>query len=174
LTTTTKPSAAADAGALPQLRELASASRQATELHWEREQAQRIARQRNKAVDDAIHNVKSSFPNTLGKLLTEGHIGFTGYPEPDEMPGGPCAVAYLGEDVWLHHTEVRDTYSMVVRGRATLLIPCRCGRYREVRVDDEYALARELEFMDANRDVCVGMCTPFGGPDDGSNDDEDV
>lgn len=177
MNTTTEPQAVRDAAALPQLRRLAAASREATELQWERERVERLARERSKAVYDATHSVRIRFPATLAQLLTEGSLAFTGYPalnEGDEvdLPVGPCAVAYLGEGVWLYHTEARA--SGMVRGRPTLVIPCVCGRYREARVDDDYALARELDHMDANRDVCLGTCLPCGGHSNDDTDDEDV
>ena len=149
-------------GTLPRLRMLAAASRAATELNWQREAAEQAARERSAATTEATHSIKVRFPATIAALLADGSIAFVGYPalhgDEVDIPTTPCAVAYLGEGIWLHHTEARDSYS-VVRGRPTLLIACVCGRYREALVDDEYALARELEHIDANRDICLGTCT---------------
>ena len=68
-------------------------------------------------------------------------------------------MTHLGEGIWLHHAETRDAYSLIC-GRTTLYIPCVCGRYRMVPIEDEYALSAVLEDVDAHRDVCRQACTP--------------
>lgn len=169
--TTPTTTAVSEAGILPALRELATASREATELDWQRERAEQLAIERREAVRAAGACMSMDFPATLAPLIQEAD--WTGYSslEPREygvQPTATCAVVSLGEGVWLHHADVRGPYVGSLRGQITLLIPCACGNYRQAPVDDDYALARELEYADATRTVCLGLCTA----DDVSGDEE--
>ncbi|MFD9211810.1 hypothetical protein ACFVY9_01585 [Streptomyces sp. NPDC059544] len=154
------------ASVMGRLRDLADLSREATELDWVRERKEQQERERQKAVNAAGWYVRNHFPSTLAVVLTA--TSWQGYPRLDGTETGaltsvpPAAVAHLGEGVWIHHTRRRFG-----GGTAMLLIPCVCGNYREAAVDDDYALARELDYLADTRDVCLGTCTPSRPAADG-------
>ena len=186
MTTTMPPAApaAADAGLMPRLRMLAAASREATEIDWQREAADRDQAQRVAAVARAHEEVEERFPATLALILNgegEPEDRFKGYPNVYEagapagyIPG--CAVAYLGEGLWLRHSTVDPIDPFLPPSPSaswpTLLVPCSCGRYREVAIEDDYSLAQALDRVDATRTVCLGDCSP--GSSQTNNDDQEV
>ncbi|MGP3950945.1 hypothetical protein [Streptomyces sp. 7N604] len=149
---------------LPALRELAAQSRQITELNWERERAERIAHERRSAVESAAAYVRLHFPATLAHVVTED--AWVGYRTLDESETESpftvqaCAVAWLGDGVWLHHTEVNDAHIGVRTGHLTLWAPCACGNFREHEIEDEYVLAEALDHIHGTADTCVGTCAP--------------
>ncbi|AWI30421.1 hypothetical protein [Streptomyces tirandamycinicus] len=143
------------------LRDLATRSRGTVELNWAREREEQLARDRQEAMASAASYVRNHFPATLAMVLPD--TAWAGYPRLGEAETEslsvvrPCAVAHLGEGVWIHHTRSR---SVGHHSTATLLIPCVCGNYREAPVDDDYTLARELDYLADTCDVCLGACTP--------------
>lgn len=152
------------------LRDLACRSRETGEPNWAREREEQQARDRQEAAANAASYVRDHFPATLAVVLPA--TAWAGYPRLDEVETEslstvrPCAVAHLGEGVWIHHTRRR---SLGNRSTATLLIPCVCGNYGEAAVDDDYALARELDYLADARDVCLGTCTPSRPAADGED-----
>lgn len=152
------------------LRDLATRSRETVELNWAREREEQQARDRQEATANAASYVRNYFPATLAMVLPD--TAWAGHPRLDEAETQslsvvrPCAVAHLGEGLWIHHTRSR---SLSHRSTATLLIPCVCGNYREAAVDDDYALARELDYLADTRDVCLGTCTPSRPAEDGED-----
>ncbi|MBT2367143.1 hypothetical protein J7E88_17970 [Streptomyces sp. ISL-10] len=150
------------------LRDLAARSREATELDWVRERKDRHERERQEAVRGADWYVRNHFPSTFALVLTA--TSWQGYPRLDDTETEaltsipPAAVAHLGEGVWIHHTRRRFG-----GGMATLLIACVCGNYREAAVDDDYALAREMDYLADTHDVCLGTCTPSRPATDGED-----
>ncbi|MCX5332105.1 hypothetical protein [Streptomyces sp. NBC_00140] len=148
---------------LRRLLRLAAASRQVVELEWEHEALERIEQQVTMAVHLAGDQTYDAFPDTLARVIEPGE--WVGYPAlyvdsvDYEWGIAPCAVTYLEEGLWLHHTP-----GVVPEPQWTLIVPCVCGRYREVPVTDDYSLARELEHLDAHHDVCFGDCTPSALP----------
>lgn len=152
------------------LRDLATRSRETVELNWAREREEQQAHDRQEATANAASYVRNHFPATLALVLPA--TAWAGYPRLDGVETEsldvvwPCAVAHLGEGVWIHHTRHR---SVDHHSTATLLIPCACGNYREAAVDDDYALARELDYLADTRDVCLGACTPSCPVEDGED-----
>ncbi|MCI3276250.1 hypothetical protein [Streptomyces cylindrosporus] len=166
MTEPTTATTAADSR-LRRLLRLAVDSRRAVELEWEREKRERIDAQRRTAARVADDETYAAFPDTLAQVVESE--AWVGYPAlyvdgfEDQWAIAPCAVTYLDEGVWLHHTSTPgpDGYP---EHRWTLIAPCVCGDFREVPVGDDYVLARELEHLDAHRDVCFGLCTPSDLP----------
>jgi hypothetical protein len=148
---------------LPHLRELAATTRRNIEQEWERERRERIDHQAQLAVRLADDQIHTEFPATIARVLDPE--AWQGYPAlyldgaECEWAIGPCAVAHLGEGLWLHHTIVPGT-SRLSEPRWTLIVACACGDYREVTVSDDYQFARELQHIDDHRDVCLDDCTP--------------
>ncbi|MFD9629916.1 hypothetical protein [Streptomyces violascens] len=141
---------------LPELRRLAAAHRAELEQGWEEQRLERERVERQEAVDFANEYVQQAFPFTLAKVLPAS--AWVGYPAGDEDESGThaAAVTHLGEGLFLHCTREQvtaDEWQAVL----TLLVPCVCGDYREAQPLDDYSLAWELEYCDANRNVCVGV-----------------
>ncbi|WP_262063961.1 hypothetical protein [Streptomyces sp. STR69] len=152
---------------LRRLLRLASQSREVIELEWEREKRERIEAQRQMAVRLADDQTQDAFPDTLARVVQADD--WAGYPAlyvdgiDYEWAIAPCAVTYLDEDAWLHHTLTSQPGCMP-EPRWTLIVPCVCGDYREVAVSDDYGLARDLQHIDDHRDVCFGDCAPSDLP----------
>jgi len=148
---------------LRRLLAFAAQSREAIELEWEQERRERVEAQVRMAVRLADDQTRDAFPDTLARVVQASE--WAGHPAlyvdgiDHEWAIAPCAVTYLEEGVWLHHTPTAPPGNPP-EPRWTLLVPCVCGDYRELNVCDDYLLARELQHADENRDVCLGDCTP--------------
>lgn len=168
--------------AMPRLRELAAASRQATEAAWQRETEERLARERARiarerelAIEAAHRTLRDRFPGTLARFLEleEDSLSFAGYPpvatdDPYAREIPSCAVAHLGEGIWLHHAVYRAAgYTPEV----VLLTACACGRYHEIWMSDDYSLAQALDEADAHRSACPDACASSRTP---AQDEDEV
>lgn len=118
---------------LVRLRTLAAEHREkleteAVERQREVERLQREAedRQRRAIEQDADEYVTLAFPATLAHVVSAD--AWQGYPGDDSSRAhGPSAVAYLGDDVWLHYTDLSGAWPTL-----TLLQPCiHCHRHAE-------------------------------------------
>src|SRR4051794_32954054 len=111
------------AGVLPTLRQLANQTRQSIEANWERQQAERAKAERRDAVEAARAHIRRCFSTTLARVLAED--AWIGYPAVEGEYWGvlrPCAVAWLGDGAWLHHTTVFGSRHDAL----TLWRPCGC------------------------------------------------
>ncbi|MER5887274.1 hypothetical protein ABT160_25920 [Streptomyces sp. NPDC001941] len=153
----------APAGSLAELLALAADYRAAVELRQRREEEERMSRERTDAESSARFHIQRYFPETLAVVLPQS--AWRGYARGSESPLAPCAVAHLGEGLWLHHTRNKPFGSAQL---LTLLVPCACGNYRHVALPDQFTLSEELGAVAANRGTCPGTCTTsaamaFGG-----------
>lgn len=153
-------------GVLNALRPLASEHRAAREAEREemRREAERVGReleaaQRRAAEEAAAEFIGCAFPHTLAHVLPPQ--AWQGYPPgtPYESPNlAACAVAYLGEGLFLVHTQRRFEYD-VYEDLLMLLTPCPCGAYvTTLIVSEELLCSRVSETAAAG--LCA-VCQPF-------------
>lgn len=95
--------------------------------------------QRVNAQMAAVDHVWRVYPDTIAKAVDEdkwsGQVALTGAGLE------PCAVAYLDEGLWLHHSSSGEQESHVL----TLIAPCTCGAgYIDTVLDSETDLLEIL------------------------------
>ncbi|MGW2564246.1 hypothetical protein ACWCXB_34580 [Streptomyces sp. NPDC001514] len=113
----------------------------------ERERGWEVTFQTVFTADSAL---TGSFPSTLTPTIAP--MTWTRYPQVEEAPYAACVVTYLGsaDDIhgwWLHYTQLRDE-SGEPQPALTLIAPCACGTYIDVKVRDEDALIVMLDELD--------------------------
>ncbi|AXK34675.1 hypothetical protein DVA86_20500 [Streptomyces armeniacus] len=155
-------------GVLSALRPLAG--QHLAQLETEREERQREADRAQRELDatqrlaaerKAAQFIAWAFPNTLARALDAQ--AWQGYPPNSTRPGPArwaCAVAYLGEGLFLHHTQ-RQHDNDSEEDVLTLIEPCAgpgCGAYVTTRMFSEEALCNRLTESAAR--LCPA-CTPF-------------
>ncbi|GGR43270.1 hypothetical protein [Streptomyces netropsis] len=100
----------------------------------------RRRRERDFLPHQAYRRIARDFPATLGSALTLED--FTGFPHVhhEDIRAKACAVAYLGDGLWLHFSSARFTF----------LRRCPCSRYSEHFFDNEaqFAVALTEGFAD--------------------------
>ncbi|MCY0922869.1 hypothetical protein OS965_32800 [Streptomyces sp. H27-G5] len=130
------------------------------------EQAEELAEQLEDIVNGADRFIAAEYRETLNPLVNWSD--WTDYLGVDTKSGWrtkDCAVAYLGEGVWVHY-EVRS------RGTASdlydalsLIAPCPCTRgYYDVGIEDEADLLNVLhDYVGSDTtgpQPCTGECHP--------------
>ncbi|WP_327321193.1 hypothetical protein OG735_00780 [Streptomyces sp. NBC_01210] len=96
------------------------------------------------AVDHALA-AAADFPATLALVLEAS--SFQGYPtttDEHDRRIPPCAVAHLGEGLWLHHTRLAPSAFVPARDLMALLAPHPTEGYQLTAIDDDASLARTL------------------------------
>lgn len=125
-----------DVGVIGELRRVAAEYLAELDARRAREDAARAAQERRHVVAVAAEHVAAVFPETLGRVLPAE--AWTSVPPASDASAEitrevevlltssvgwewerPCAMAHLGEEVWVHHQGDRET---------TLISPCpACG-----------------------------------------------
>ncbi|MFE9484639.1 hypothetical protein ACFYNM_39430 [Streptomyces spororaveus] len=135
-------------------------------------QAERTSEQHENTeqLEDIVHGadqfIATAYRETLNPLLN--WTDWTAYLGVDTQSGWrtrDCAVAYLGEGVWLHYEvrsrgTARDLYDAL-----SLIAPCPCTRgYYDVGIDDENDLLAVLhDYVGSDTtgpQSCTGECHP--------------
>lgn len=82
-------------------------------------------RDRQRVAQAAADHINTSYPNTLAPLVGDVSVwtGRLAYFDADRCRDMPAfAVAFLGDNTWLHHDQGYDG-----RSRLHLILPCPCG-----------------------------------------------
>ncbi|WP_037573528.1 hypothetical protein [Phaeacidiphilus oryzae] len=141
-------------------------------LERERAEAEEAAAQRERdrregeiamAVYEADEQVDMWFPNLLaGALLRED---WTGYPSMGPLPrpgqGAGCAVAHLGEGLWL----LREQAGARELPGLRLLVPCACEGFYECDRYHEIEIGEDRELLAALTRIESGACLRYFAPD---------
>ncbi|MEV7076643.1 hypothetical protein [Streptomyces sp. NPDC093990] len=77
--------------------------------------------QRENALLAAVNHAWHAYSDTLAQVLPEE--AWTGQARLAGAGLNPCAVAYLGDGLWLHHSSPDDREEHTL----TLIAPCTCG-----------------------------------------------
>ncbi|WHM41135.1 hypothetical protein [Streptomyces sp. BPTC-684] len=148
------------AGRVRRLRAMAGLAHQ--ELAYDAAEA--LARQREQAVHAADQLVDSAYWETLKPLLTwSDWTGYPGFEDDEGRYHRPCAIAHVGEGVWLHvETRSRGTADDLY-GALSLITPCACGNgYLDLGIEDEADfLATFYEYVgsaDTGPVACASEC----------------